>query len=91
MLLPPSRSPPSSPTCPRQAFATLLLRLPILASPPQPCGRSPGRPTGPRSARARPAFRPVPISLVARLLLVKSQAEGLTRTGLTRTEGQISA
>jgi hypothetical protein len=36
----------------RQAFATLLLRLPILASPPKPCGRSPGRPKGKRSGRA---------------------------------------
>jgi hypothetical protein len=36
----------------RRGFATLLLRLPILASPPQPCGRSPGRPKGKRSGRA---------------------------------------
>jgi hypothetical protein len=36
----------------RQAFATVLLRLPILASSPKPCGRSPGRPKGKRSGRA---------------------------------------
>ena len=36
----------------RRGFATLLLRLPILASPPKPCGRSPGRPKGKRSGRA---------------------------------------
>jgi PAS domain-containing protein len=36
----------------QRAFATLLLRLPILASPPKPCGRSPGRPKGKRSGRA---------------------------------------
>jgi len=36
----------------RRGFSTLLLRLPILASPPKPCGRSPGRPKGKRSGRA---------------------------------------
>jgi PAS domain-containing protein len=36
----------------RHAFSTLLIRLPILASPPKPCGRSPGRPKGKRSGRA---------------------------------------
>jgi hypothetical protein len=36
-----------------RAFSTLLVRLPILASPPKPCGRSPGRPKGQRSGRAR--------------------------------------
>jgi len=36
----------------QRAFSTLLLRLPILASPPKPCGRSPGRPKGKRSGRA---------------------------------------
>lgn len=36
----------------QRAFSKLLLRLPILASPPQPCGRSPGRPKGKRSGRA---------------------------------------
>jgi hypothetical protein len=36
----------------RRGFVTLLLRLPILASPPKPCGRSPGRPKGKRSGRA---------------------------------------
>lgn len=36
----------------RRGFSLLLLRLPILACPPKPCGRSPGRPTGKRSGRA---------------------------------------
>jgi hypothetical protein len=36
----------------RRGFSTLLVRLPILASPPKPCGRSPGRPKGKRSGRA---------------------------------------
>lgn len=36
----------------QRAFSTLLVRLPILASPPKPCGRSPGRPRGQRSGRA---------------------------------------
>jgi len=36
----------------QRAFSKLLLRLPILASPPKPCGRSPGRPKGKRSGRA---------------------------------------
>jgi hypothetical protein len=36
----------------RRGFSTLLVRLPILASPPKPCGRSPGRPKGRRSGRA---------------------------------------
>jgi hypothetical protein len=39
----------------QRAFSALLLRLlrlPILASPPKPCGRSPGRPKGKRSGRA---------------------------------------
>jgi hypothetical protein len=36
----------------QRAFSTLLVRLPILASPPKPCGRSPGRPKGKRSGRA---------------------------------------
>jgi hypothetical protein len=36
----------------RRGFSTLLLRLPILPSPPKPCGRSPGRPKGKRSGRA---------------------------------------
>lgn len=36
----------------RRGFSTLLVRLPILAFPPKPCGRSPGRPKGKRSGRA---------------------------------------
>jgi hypothetical protein len=36
----------------RRGFSTLLLRLPILACTPKPCGRSPGRPKGKRSGRA---------------------------------------
>ena len=36
----------------RRGFATLLLRLPILARAPKPCGCSPGRPKGKRSGRA---------------------------------------
>jgi hypothetical protein len=36
----------------QRAFSTLLLRLPILARAPKPCGRSPGRPKGKRSGRA---------------------------------------
>jgi Transposase DDE domain len=36
----------------RRGFSTLLIRLPILACPPKPCGRSPGRPKGKRSGRA---------------------------------------
>jgi Transposase DDE domain len=36
----------------RRGFSTLLLHLPILASSPKPCGRSPGRPKGKRSGRA---------------------------------------
>jgi hypothetical protein len=36
----------------RRAFLPLLLRLPSLACPPKPCGRSPGRPKGKRSGRA---------------------------------------
>jgi hypothetical protein len=36
----------------RRGFSTLLLRLPILACAPKPCGRSPGRPKGKRSGRA---------------------------------------
>ena len=36
----------------QRAFSTLLVRLPILACPPKPCGRSPGRPKGKRSGRA---------------------------------------
>ncbi len=36
----------------RRGFSTLLVRLPILACPPKPCGRSPGRPKGKRSSRA---------------------------------------
>jgi hypothetical protein len=36
----------------QRAFSTLLVHLPILASPPKPCGRSPGRPKGKRSGRA---------------------------------------
>jgi hypothetical protein len=36
----------------RRGLSTLLLRLPILASAPKPCGRSPGRPKGKRSGRA---------------------------------------
>jgi transposase len=38
----------------QRAFAPLLVRLAILAFPPKPCGRSPGRPKGKRS---RPAMR----------------------------------
>jgi Transposase DDE domain len=37
----------------QRAFLTLLIRLPIRASPPKPCGRSPDRPKGKRSGRAR--------------------------------------
>ena len=36
----------------QRAFSTLLVRLPVLVSPPKPCGRSPGRPKGKRSGRA---------------------------------------
>jgi hypothetical protein len=36
----------------RRGFSLLLVRLPVLASPPKPCGRSPGRPKGKRSGRA---------------------------------------
>jgi hypothetical protein len=36
----------------QRAFSTLLVRLPILACAPKPCGRSPGRPKGKRSGRA---------------------------------------
>jgi hypothetical protein len=36
----------------RRGFSLLLVRLPILASAPKPCGRSPGRPKGKRSGRA---------------------------------------
>jgi hypothetical protein len=36
----------------QRVFSTLLVRLPVLASPPKPCGRSPGRPKGKRSGRA---------------------------------------
>jgi hypothetical protein len=36
----------------RRAFWTLLVQLPLLASSPKPCGRSPGRPKGKRSGRA---------------------------------------
>jgi hypothetical protein len=36
----------------RRGFSMLLVRLPILACPPKPCGRSPGRPKGKRSGRA---------------------------------------
>jgi Transposase DDE domain len=36
----------------RRAFSILMLRLPILACAPKPCGRSPGRPKGKRSGRA---------------------------------------
>jgi hypothetical protein len=35
-----------------RAFPSLLPRLPNLARPPKPCGRSPGRPIGKRSGRA---------------------------------------
>jgi hypothetical protein len=37
----------------RRAFSALLLRLGTPASPPKPCGRSPGRPKGRRSGPAR--------------------------------------
>jgi DDE superfamily endonuclease len=37
----------------RRAVSSLLLRLGTPASPPKPCGRSPGRPTGARSGPAR--------------------------------------
>jgi hypothetical protein len=36
----------------QRGFSKLLLRLPILATTPKPCGRSPGRPKGKRSGRA---------------------------------------
>jgi hypothetical protein len=36
----------------RRGFSTLLPQLPLLAFPPKPCGRSPGRPKGKRSGRA---------------------------------------
>jgi Transposase DDE domain len=48
----PQRAGKLTPSRVRRAFATLLLRLPILASPPKPCGCSPGRPKGKRSGRA---------------------------------------
>lgn len=41
-----------TPTRVQRAFSTLLLRLPVLARAPKPCGRSPGRPKGKRSGRA---------------------------------------
>ena len=41
-----------------RAFPALLPALGTLATTPNPCGRSPGRPTGRRSARA-PRFPPV--------------------------------
>lgn len=53
--LPWQRSQPTGKLTPervQRAFSTLLVRLPILASPPKPCGRSPGRPKGKRSGRA---------------------------------------
>jgi PAS domain-containing protein len=37
----------------QRAFSLLLPRLPVLARAPKPCGRSPGRPKGKRSGRAR--------------------------------------
>ncbi|HLH26714.1 MAG TPA: hypothetical protein VK066_29675 [Chloroflexota bacterium] len=37
----------------RRAFSALLLSLGTPASPPKPCGRSPGRPKGRRSGPAR--------------------------------------
>ena len=37
----------------QRAVSLLLLRLPMLARAPKPGGRSPGRPTGKRSGRAR--------------------------------------
>jgi hypothetical protein len=36
----------------QRGFSRLVPRLPVLACPPKPCGRSPGRPKGKRSARA---------------------------------------
>ena len=36
----------------QRGFARLLPRLPVLACPPKPCGRSPGRPKGKRSGHA---------------------------------------
>jgi hypothetical protein len=36
----------------QRGFSRLVSRLPVLASPPKPCGRSPGRPKGKRSGRA---------------------------------------
>ena len=47
---PPSRLTPARV---QRAFSLLLPRLPILARAPKPCGRSPGRPKGKRSGRAR--------------------------------------
>ena len=47
--LPWQQAPPSGklpPARAQRAFSTLLLRLPILARAPKPCGRSPGRPNG---------------------------------------------
>jgi hypothetical protein len=36
----------------QRGFSRLVSRLPVLACPPKPCGRSPGRPKGKRSGRA---------------------------------------
>jgi hypothetical protein len=36
----------------QRGFSRLVPRLPVLACPPKPCGRSPGRPKGKRSGRA---------------------------------------
>jgi hypothetical protein len=36
----------------QRGFSRLVPRLPVVACPPKPCGRSPGRPKGKRSARA---------------------------------------
>ena len=47
--LPPARLTPARV---HRSFATLALRLPPVAAAPKPCGRSPGRPKGRRSAPA---------------------------------------
>jgi DDE superfamily endonuclease len=57
--LPPARL---TPTRVHRSFATLAWRLPPVAAAPKPCGRSPGRPKGRRSA---PAARYPPVKKAA--------------------------
>ena len=57
--LPPARLTPARV---QRSFATLAWRLPPVAAAPKPCGRSPGRPKGRRSA---PAARYPPVKKAA--------------------------